>query len=301
MKKLSTFGLLFLAMMVFAQTYNISLNLKKGETYYTLTDIKMDMMQKAMGQEIPMKMNMLLGLSFKVLDAEKDVFDLETKYSYLGTSVSTNGQDFIMASDADLSVPANKLMAAMVNIPFTMKVKSNGDVVEVLGYEKVLEAIKNAMPDSPTAKEFEASYSKEQISQNFKSTFFAIPPKPVKIGETWNAVFINKNNDIDVSNNMTCKLEAVENDVYKISYTGDLLAKEGTSIEKEGMKMDVKKMDGKMNGTLFLDKTSSWVKTSDNLGNLNMDIEINVNGNMMPMESKINMVYKTTNEPAPKK
>jgi hypothetical protein len=51
MKKLSTFAVLFLAIVTFAQTYNISLNLKKGETYYTLTDIKMDMLQKVMGQK----------------------------------------------------------------------------------------------------------------------------------------------------------------------------------------------------------------------------------------------------------
>lgn len=301
MKKLSTFAVLFLAIVTFAQTYNISLNLKKGETYYTLTDIKMDMLQKVMGQEMPMKMNMLLGLSFNVLEAQKDVFNLEAKYSYLGTNVSMMGQNFVMASDADISLPPNKLMASMVNVPFTMKVKPNGDVVEVIGYEKVIDAMKNAMPDSPSTKEFEKSYSKEQISQNFKSTFFAIPPKPVKIGETWNAVFVSKNNDIDISNNMTCKLEAVEGDVYKISYTGDLLAKEGTTMEKEGMKMNVKKVDGKMSGTLLLDKKSSWVKSSDNLGNLNMEIEADMNGTKMPMESKIDMVYKTTNEAAPKK
>lgn len=301
MKKLSTFAVLFLAIVTFAQTYNISLNLKKGETYHTLNDIKMSMLQKVMGQEIPMKMNMMLGLSFNVLDSQKDVYNLEAKYSYLGTNVSMMGQDYMMASDADLSIPPNKLMAAMVNVPFTMKVKSNGDVLEVVGYEKVLEAMKNALPDSPSAKEFEKSYSKEQISQNFKSTFFAIPPKPVKIGETWNAVFVSKNNDIDISNNMTCKLEAVEGDVYKISYVGDLIAKEGTSMEREGMKMNVKKMDGKMSGTLQLDKKSSWVKNSDNSGSLNMEIDADINGTKMPMESKIDMAYKTTNEPAPKK
>lgn len=301
MKKSSTLVLLLLAIISFAQTYNISLNLKKGETYYTLSDIKMNMLQKVMGQEMPMKMNMLLGLSFNVLDSQKDVYNLEAKYSYLGTNVSMIGQDYMMASDADLSIPPNKLMAAMVNVPFTMKVKSNGDVLEVVGYEKVLEAMKNALPDSPSTKEFEKSYSKEQISQNFKSTFFAIPPKPVKIGETWNAVFVSKNNDIDISNNMTCKLEAVEGDVYKISYVGDLIAKEGTSMQREGMKMNVKKMDGKMSGTLLLDKKSSWVKNSDNSGNLNMEIDADINGTKMPMESKIDMVYKTTNEPAPKK
>jgi hypothetical protein len=130
---------------------------------------------------------------------------------------------------------------------------------------------------------------------------FCYSSKTCKNGETWNAIFVSKNNDIDISNNMTCKLEAVEGDVYKISYTGDLLAKEGTTMEKEGMKMNVKKMDGKMSGTLLLDKKSSWVKSSDNLGNLNMEIEADMNGTKMPMESKIDMVYKTTNEAAPKK
>lgn len=301
MKKSSIFALFFLSIITFAQTYNISLNLKKGDTYYTLTDMKMDMLQKVMGQEVPMKMNMLIGLSFSLLDSQKDVYNLQAKYSYIGTSVSMMGQNYMMASDADVSIPPNKLMAAMVNVPFTMKVKSNGDVLEVIGYEKVIEAMKNALPNSPSTIEFEKSYTKETISQNFKATFFAIPQKPVKIGDTWNAVYVTKNNDIDISNNMICKLEAVDGDVYKISYTGDLIAKEGATMEKQGMKMNVKKMDGKMSGTLLLDKKSSWVKSSDNVGDLNMQIEADMNGNMMPMESKINMIFKTTNEPTPKK
>lgn len=301
MKKISTFVLFLLAIVAFAQTYTISLNLKKGETYSTLTDIKMDILQKVMGQEMPMKMNMLLGVSFKVADFQKEVYDLDAKYSYLGTSVSMMGQNYVMASDGDIATEANKLMNAMVNVPFKMKVKSNGDVLEVIGYEKVIEAMKSAMPDSPSAKEFEKSYTKEQILQNFKSTFFAIPQKPVKVGDTWKAVFTSKNNEIDLSNNMLCKLESVDDDGYKISFTGDLLAKEGATIEKEGMKMVVHKMDGKMSGTLLLDKKSSWVKSSDNLGNLNMEIEADMNGTKMPMESKIDMVYKTTNEAAPKK
>ena len=63
-------------------------------------------------------------------------------------------------------------------------------------------------------------------------------------------------------------------------------------MEKEGMKMN-EKMDGKMSGTLLLDKKIFLeVKSSDNLGNLNMEIEADMNGTKMPMESKIDMVYK---------
>lgn len=301
MKKTSTFVLVFFALIAFAQTYNISLNLKKGETYHMLTDIKMDMLQKLMGQELPMKMNMMLGLSYQVVDAQKDVYNLEAKYSYMGTNVSMMGQDYVVASDGDVNMAPNKLMAAMINVPFTMKVKSNGEVLEIKDYDKVIDAMKNAAPESPSSKEFEKSYSKEQLTQNFKSIFFAIPPKPVKIGDTWNAVFVSKNNNMDISNEMICKLETVEADGYKISYTGNLVSKTGTTMEKEGMKMNVKKMDGKMSGILFLDKKSSWVKSGDNVGNLNMEIDADINGSQMPMESNINMVYKTTNEPAPKK
>ena len=66
------------------------------------------------------------------------------------------------------------------------------------------------------------------------------------------------------------------------------------------MKMNVKKMDGKMRRNFTSRQKSSWVKSSDNLGNLNMEIEADMNGTKMPMESKIDMVYKTTNEAAPK-
>jgi hypothetical protein len=81
------------------------------------------------------------------------------------------GQNYVMASDADIATEANKLMASMVNVPFKMKVKSNGDVLDVVGYEKVIEAMKSAMPDSPSAKEFEKSYTKEQIFKILNQLF----------------------------------------------------------------------------------------------------------------------------------
>ncbi len=310
MKKLSTLGLLLLAFTVFAQkTYDIKLNLKKGETYSVLSDIKMDMVQKVMGQEMPMKMDIVMAYSYKVLSVDKDLYTLEGKYNYIRNDMEMMGRNMKMASNINDENPANKMFAGMVNVPFTMKVKPNGDVVSVEGYEKVIERMKNALPENMReegTKEFEKSFSKDQVAQTFKSTFFSIPPKPVKIGDTWEAVYGSQSNGLELTNKMTCKLDAVENGVYKISYIGNLAAKEGTSIEKNGMKMDVKKMTGTMTGNLALDKKTSWVKNSANKADMNLQLEMKMGDSPMPMESDIKMDFTTTdqafpNPPAPSK
>ena len=84
--------------------------------------------------------------------------------------------------------------------------------------------MKNAMPDSPLLKNLKNLILKNKFLK-ILNQLFCYSSKTCKIGETWNAAFVSKNNDIDISNNMTCKLEAVEGDVYKISYTGDLFKK----------------------------------------------------------------------------
>lgn len=302
MKKISILGLLLLAFTVFAQTYTIKLNLKKGETYSVLSDMKMDMVQKAMGQEMPIKMNIITGNSYKVLTADKDGFTLEGKYNYIGNNVDVMGQSMKMASDVKDENPANKMFAAMVNIPYTMKVKNNGEVISVEGYEKIVEAMKNALPENireQTASQFGKTFSKEQVAQGLKSTFFAVPPKPVKLGDTWDAVYVTQNNGVDLTNKMSCTLEAADKQSYKISYTGSFVAKEGSSIEQNGMKLDVKKMDGTMTGVLLLDKNTSWVKNNENKTKMKMEMEMKMGEQSMPMESAVDMVVVATDASAP--
>lgn len=302
MKKISILGLLLLSFTVFAQTFAIKLNLKKGETYSVLSNMKMDMVQKAMGQEMPIKMNIITGNSYKVLTSDKEGYTLEGKYNYIGNNVDVMGQSMKMASDIKDENPANKMFAAMVNIPYTMKVKNNGEVISVEGYEKIMEAMKNALPENireQTASQFGKTFSKEQVSQGLKSTFFAVPPKAVKLGDTWEAVYVTQNNGVDLTNKMNCKLESVDGQAYKISYTGSFVAKEGSNIEQNGMKLEVKKMDGTMTGVLLLDKNTSWVKNNDNTTKMNMQMDMKMGEQSIPMESIVDMVLVATDASAP--
>src|SRR5574343_580496 len=99
MKKFSIISLLLVVVASFAQTYTIKLNLKKGETYSSLIDVKMDMLQKVMGQEIPIKMNLSVAYSYKVLGIDKDLYILEGKYNYIGNNVEEMGRNMKMASN----------------------------------------------------------------------------------------------------------------------------------------------------------------------------------------------------------
>lgn len=302
MKKISILGLLLMAFAVYAQTYSIKLNLKKGETYSALTDMKMDMLQKVMGQEMPMKIKLTVAYSYQVINAEKGLFTLEGKYNYIGNDMEMMGQNMKMASNAKDENPVNKMFAGMVNIPFTLKVKDNGDVVSVEGYEKVIEGMKNALPENmreQISKEFGKSFSKDQVAQSFKSSFFAIPPKPVKLGDTWEAVYTTQNNGVEMVNKMNCKLEAADKQSYKISYTGNFSAKEGSSMEQNGMKLDVKKMDGAMDGSLLLDKNTAWIKNNDSKGKMNMQMEMKMGDQTMAMESTVDMVTAATDAAMP--
>lgn len=302
MKKMIALGLFLMTLTVFAQTHAIKFNLKKGDTYYAVTDLKMDMLQKAMGQEMPMKMNFLIGYSFKVMDAAEGGYAFEGKYNYIGSNVQVMGQDVKMASDLKDENPVNKMFAAMVNVPFTMKIKDNGEVLSVDGYEKILEGMKNALPETmreQMMQEFGKSFSKDQVAQSMKSTFFAIPPKPVKLGDTWEAVYTSNSNGVDLINKMNCKLESVEKEAYKISYTGDFSAKGNGTVEQNGMTMDVKKMLGSASGTVILDKKTSWVKNNDSQTKMNMLLEMKMGDQNMPVESTIDMKTVVTDVPLP--
>ncbi len=302
MKKISIISLLLVVVASFAQTYTIKLNLKKGETYSSLIDVKMDMLQKVMGQEIPIKMNLSVAYSYKVLGIDKDLYTLEGKYNYIGNNVEAMGRNMKMASNTNDENPINKMFAGMINVPFTLKVKDNGDVAGVEGYEKVVEAMKNALPENMRemlSKEFGKSFSKDQVAQSLKSAFFAIPPKAVNVGDTWDAVYTAQNNGVEMLNKMSCKLESVDKKSYKISYTGNLAAKEGGSVEQNGMKMDVKKIDGKMDGSLVLDKDSAWVKNNDSKGKINMQMEMKMGDQTVPMESMVDMIAVATDASMP--
>lgn len=302
MKKITALVLLLLVITGFAQTHSIKLNLKKGETYSTLMDIKMDMLQKAMGQEMPMKINFLIGYSFKVTEAEKGGYTLEGKYNYIGNDMQMMGQDMKMASDLKDENPVNKMFAAMINVPFTLKVKDNGEVLSVEGYDKIMEGMTNALPENmreQMSEEFGKSFSKDQVAQNLKSTFFAIPPKPVKIGETWEAVFTANNNGVEMVHNMNCKLEAADQQSYKISYTGNFAAKEGSTMVQSGMKMDVKKMEGTTSGMLLLDKKTAWVKNNDSKGKLNMMMDMKMGDQPMEVESVTDITITATDAAMP--
>ena len=87
----------------FAQTYNISLNLKKVRLITRLQILRW-ICSKSNGTKCQWKWICCLGF-LQCFRNSKRCFNLEAKYSYLGTNVSMMGQNFVMASDADISLP----------------------------------------------------------------------------------------------------------------------------------------------------------------------------------------------------
>lgn len=286
MKKLIFFCSILLSSLLFSQAYSIKLKLKPGETYSFNSTTNMKMLQKMMGQEVPIDMDINFGLSMKVLSIENDVYKLETVYDAFRMNMNAMGQITQMSSNGDAKNPLNKMYKNIVNVPFFVYLKTNGEVVKVEGFEKLGKEMMKAFPKEQQGQmgdELTKAFSEKNIINNFSQIFFAIPRKPVNIGETWENSYLQTSNDIEFNYKTTSKLIAVNDDSYEIDFTGTIETLKDAVFKTRGMEMNTN-LRGTSSGKVHLYKNTAWIKNSDNQSKITGDMLMT-----KPSEMKIDM------------
>ncbi len=251
--------------------YKQSFKLEKGKTYplVTLQQDKQSITAPN-GQSQSGTSETRDEMSFKVNDFKNGVYDITINLLGKKSTQTANGQTVTV--DTKGAEPKEeqlkmmyKVQKALVGNTLQMKMKENGDVVSITGfdpiYTKINAAVAGTLKDAKQKKAFESSFkesfSEASIKEQFTKNLKLIPAKGVKVGETWTETE-NATPDGSVKLTTTYKLLSVGNGIAEINVSGGIPKK----TEKNAQNGITHSMSSELSqsGTITLDQNTGWVQ-----------------------------------------
>jgi Family of unknown function (DUF6263) len=257
----------------------LKLKLEKGKIYDYTFDF--DINQQAGGQEV--KSKMLMAFSVGVTAEEGDNKIMKLTYERIrmeigsaagGTTVDT---DSPVPSDADVKanpmLMMNKMFAAMKGKTITMKANAAGDVLEVTGFEELINSIISSMGIDDMIKEkvrgqLKQQFNDKSVKDMFAQAFGFLPNKQIKVGDTWEKT-INLPGATEMATKTTYTVKSIEADKATLDMVSKISS--GTSG-----------MSGDQTGIMVVDMKSGLMISSDFTQNMKMSS----NGTEMVMVNK---------------
>ncbi len=297
MKKIIT--LLFLLVFTtfaYAQAYELSLNLKKGEKYDQLVSSQMQISQKISGQEIDINLAVDGLMSYRVLSEDKSAYTMEVIYKSMGMKMimPQMTMDF-NSTDEGKEDQFSKMLRAITNQPFEVKMAKNGKVLEVNNLEEIFNSSLSQFENMSAAQmdqmksQLSQSYGTDAFKGNIEMVTAIFPDKKVEIGESWKSNTQLKSG-FKAGINTTYTLQEKNEGYYLI--TGDAeIATEDTEelTQMNGMSMKFD-LDGKMISNIKVDSETGWIIESVIRQNIGGDAFISdPTGSRNDMVSKMKM------------
>ena len=176
----------------------LKFNLEKGKAYDY--DLIWDMDQQMMGQDS--KINISGGYTIDVTDDKNNVKTLKAVYKDFKMYMKMMGMELDIDTDKPVEplsgedIKANplgmmsRIFTGIKGKEFIMKVDEEGKVLEVSGFEQIV----NGMVDSLEAGEdikmqirasLKDQFNAQNIKDQFAQVFTIFPNKEVKVGDTW--------------------------------------------------------------------------------------------------------------------
>lgn len=253
-------------------TYKFSFHLKKGTTYPFSIVTSATSTQSDGKQSMTMTQESTTGLEYKVNEVRDSTFVMDVTYKRFAEKMS-DGKESV-SFDTNSAEPTDeaakqrwKFNKAIVGNSFIMEVDKHGKVQNISNLWKVRDKVKNAMKSGMKEDEIEAldkflkaALSDEAMQQMFEESVAYYPKKAVKKGDTWS----RNESEGKATSNVTYTFDGVQGDVATIQINGTSKGNDSQSQkDPQGNKMTIfMSLDGKVNGTVQIDKNSGWVKTA---------------------------------------
>lgn len=269
MKKLATILIVTLLMMSsFAQKQVLELRLDKGKTYQQIFDMPMQIKYDFESQSIEMDMNMKMSLSYKVIAAEADYYELETTYNLLKIEVNAMGNSVVLSSDNEKETnPVFKFFNEITKYSFIIKTDKRGQTIEIKGYTEMIEKAIQKFPNLSKAEkeqlkqQFSQSFNEETLMQNMTNFGNYFPSTPVGVGDEWDYSY-SSNTGAKIKIDGHYKITKITPEFILIDVVAKVNSIESDDyIESNGMMLKLN-LNGAMTSTIQLDPKTCWTKTS---------------------------------------
>lgn len=275
---------------------DLKFRLPQGEVVRYTADMKQTINQTVMGNAMTVQQNVLFGMAYKVMSVEGDNRTVEVSYDRIAMETDAMGQHIKYDSrDTVGSNPQLAMLGGMIGKPFQMTVSGTGQVLQVSGFDAVLNGM-TGNPNDPSAaaarQQFDQMFSDEAVKQMLSQSTNIYPEKPVKPGDTWNRTLTSAMGPITMEINNTYKLESANDKTAKVSVNATIVGKTAAGPGAiQGMTVDMK---GKQSGTLDIEIATGMLQKMD----ITQDIDGNMEMQGMKVPMKIKSVSTTTGERA---
>lgn len=268
MRNLILPALLLISVSTFAQKFKLALNLKKDSTYYLNSSSNLTIIQDIPGQKQTIELIIGGRVAHKVIAIKDSVYEMEVKYTGINVGMKMGVMSMVMNSAGNSSnAMLDKLMKAMVNVPFSMSITRSGKVLSVTGMEKLYAGMGASIPQATEAQkaqfrsQVEQSFGEKSIKSNFQDAFAVLPKKDVAVNDKWSALTVLESSGLGANVNNTYALTAVSDDAYMIH--GDAvvspLSNGGGYRQTNGIQMRYTNIKGKGTTEMRLDKNTCWL------------------------------------------
>lgn len=255
---------------VYTQTFK----LEKGATYpLTTYQRNVQTMTGPDGKSVSGTSNSTDEMSFTVNDFKDGVYDISINLLGKSNSQTANGKTVSVDTKSAAPADANLKMMwtmnkALVGNKLQMKMKENGEVVSISGFEPVYAKIgtaasvqiKDAKQKSAFVNSFKQSFNQNSIKEQFTKNLMILPKTGAKIGQSWTETE-NATPDASVKLTTTYTLKSVDNGLMTVTVSGGI-PKKSDKKSQQGMTHSISS-ELSQNGTVLVDQNTGWIKNQN--------------------------------------
>ena len=275
MKKI--LGFVFLLLLVTScevKKERLELNLTKGETYTQQMASSMSILQTINGQEVKTNMSVHGKMTYKVIDIQNSVYEIEVRYESLALKMSMPGGTMEFSSEKnDANDILSTLLGVMKNKPFLVKMTKTGKVNEVKNIENLFS---DMFIKTPTLNEMQQQQIRQQLMQAYGEQAFKgnlemcsaiFPDSTVAKGDKW-VIKTKLASGMAANMETSYELKETEDTFYIISGISKIAtADKDAYIQSNGMPLKYD-MTGTMTSEIKINRKTGWViesKTSQTI------------------------------------
>lgn len=219
-----------------AQKERYELNLTKGEIYTQKMVSNISIVQTVNGQQLNINMSIIGNMTYKVIDIQNSVYDLEVRYESLSMKMSLpNGVLEFNSEKNDEKDIFSSVLGVMKGKPFLVKMTKTGKINEVKNIDLLFSKLFEKFPQLPEAQKQQIqsqlmqAYGEKAFKGNIEMCSAIFPDSLVSKGDKWiinvkleSGIAINMEttyelkevNDSDCVFSGTSKIETADKDAY---------------------------------------------------------------------------------------